>query len=80
MKFALGPTMVVRRESLEGAGGFRARGPYHADDFMLGNRIFASGHRVVLSTHPIEIATELVLSRFRDAPGPVDEKHSLLPA
>ncbi len=54
MKFALGPTMVVRRESLEGAGGFRALGPYHADDFMLGNRIFASGHRVVLSTHPIE--------------------------
>ena len=54
MKFALGPTMVVRRESLEGAGGFRAVGPYHADDFMLGNRIFASGHRVVLSTHPIE--------------------------
>ena len=46
--------MVVRRDSLEGAGGFRALGPYHADDFMLGNRIFASGVRVVLSTHPIE--------------------------
>src|ERR1700691_2116616 len=54
MKFALGPKMVVRRDCLEGAGGFRALGPYHADDFMLGNRIFASGHQVVLSTHPIE--------------------------
>src|ERR1700691_5147522 len=54
MKFALGPTMVVRRDSLDGAGGFRALGPYHADDFMLGNLISADGHRVVLSTHTIE--------------------------
>ena len=41
MKFALGPTMVVRRESLDEAGGFRALGSYHADDFMLGNLISA---------------------------------------
>jgi ceramide glucosyltransferase len=54
MKFALGPTMVVRRSCLEQAGGFRALGPYHADDFMLGNRISAGGHQVVLSTHAIE--------------------------
>jgi ceramide glucosyltransferase len=54
MKFALGPTMVVRRDCLEGAGGFRALGPYHADDFMLGNLIAAGGHRVVLSTHTID--------------------------
>jgi ceramide glucosyltransferase len=54
MKFALGPTMVVRRESLDQAGGFRAIGPYHADDFMLGNRISAVGQRVVLSTHTID--------------------------
>ena len=54
MKFALGPTMVVRRDCLEGAGGFRALGPYHADDFMLGNMIAAGGHRVVLSTHTID--------------------------
>jgi ceramide glucosyltransferase len=54
MKFALGPTMVVRRDSLENAGGFRALGPYHADDFMLGNMIAAGGHRVVLSSHTID--------------------------
>ena len=54
MKFALGPTMVVRRHCLQDAGGFRALGPYHADDFMLGNLISARGHRVILSTHPIE--------------------------
>jgi ceramide glucosyltransferase len=54
MKFALGPTMVVRRDCLEEAGGFRALGPYHADDFILGNMIAAGGHRVVLSTHTID--------------------------
>jgi ceramide glucosyltransferase len=54
MKFALGPTMVVRRESLEKIGGFRSLGSYHADDFMLGNLISAKGSRVVLSTHAID--------------------------
>jgi ceramide glucosyltransferase len=54
MKFALGPTMVVRRDRLEEAGGFRALGPYHADDFMLGNRVAANGYKVVLSTHTID--------------------------
>jgi ceramide glucosyltransferase len=54
MKFALGPTMVVRRENLEAAGGFHALGRYHADDFILGNLIAAHGQRVVLSTHTID--------------------------
>jgi ceramide glucosyltransferase len=54
MKFALGPTMAVRRDNLEAAGGFRALGPYHADDFMLGNLIAATGQQVILSTHTID--------------------------
>jgi ceramide glucosyltransferase len=54
MKFALGPTMVVRRESLEEIGDFRALGGYHADDFILGNLISAKGSTVVLSTHAID--------------------------
>jgi ceramide glucosyltransferase len=54
MKFALGPTMVVRRDCLKELGGFRALGPYHADDFILGNLIAGAGHRVVLSTHTID--------------------------
>jgi ceramide glucosyltransferase len=54
MKFALGPTMVMRRDCLQRAGGFRALGHYHADDFVLGNLIAASGHQVVLSTHTID--------------------------
>jgi ceramide glucosyltransferase len=54
MKFALGPTMAVRSDCLEAAGGFHALGPYHADDFILGNLVAAGGHRVVLSTHTID--------------------------
>ena len=54
MKFALGPTMAVRRECLESVGGFHALGPYHADDFILGRLIAAKGDVVVLSTHVID--------------------------
>lgn len=54
MKFALGPTMVVRRSCLDELGGFRVLGPYHADDFILGNMVAANGHQVVLSTHIID--------------------------
>ncbi len=54
MAFALGPTMVVRRGCLNGAGGFTAIGGHHGDDFMLGNLMAANGHKVVLSTHAVE--------------------------
>lgn len=54
MKFALGPTMAVRRRCLEAAGGFAAVGKYHADDFVLGHLVATGGGRVVLSTHVIE--------------------------
>jgi ceramide glucosyltransferase len=46
--------MVVRRSCLDEIGGFRSLGPYHADDFILGNLIAAKGHGVVLSTHIID--------------------------
>ncbi len=54
MKFALGPTMVVRGDALAAAGGFRVLGEHHGDDFMLGSLMAAQGHKVVLSTHAIE--------------------------
>jgi ceramide glucosyltransferase len=54
MAFALGPTMVVRRDCLEQAGGFTAIGGHHGDDFMLGNLMATHGHKVVLSTHAVE--------------------------
>ena len=54
MQFLLGPTMAMRREAAEAIGGFEPLGQYCADDFLLGNRIAASGYDVVLSRHVID--------------------------
>lgn len=53
MRFALGPTMAIRREVLQSIGGMRALAEYCADDYVLGNRAYASGKNVVLSHHVI---------------------------
>jgi ceramide glucosyltransferase len=54
MQFTLGPTMAVRRSCVDEIGGFGYLGPYCADDFVLGNKIAANGHEVVLSDHVID--------------------------
>ncbi|HEX4664794.1 MAG TPA: bacteriohopanetetrol glucosamine biosynthesis glycosyltransferase HpnI [Terriglobales bacterium] len=54
MKFALGPTMVVRRACVEALGGFGFMADYCADDYILGNRVAESGMKVVLSHHSID--------------------------
>ena len=54
MKFALGPTMAVRRRSVEAMGGFGVLGPYCSDDFLLGEKVAAQGQTVLLSRHVID--------------------------
>jgi ceramide glucosyltransferase len=54
MKFALGPTMAIRRSSLNEIGGFLPMGDYCADDFLLGNWVAERGHTVILSQHVID--------------------------
>ena len=54
MKFALGPTMAVRRSSVLAMGGFGVLGPYCSDDFLLGANVAAQGETVVLSHHVID--------------------------
>ena len=54
MKFALGPTMAIRRSCLHEIGGFLPMGEYCADDFLLGNWVAERGHTVVLSRHVID--------------------------
>jgi ceramide glucosyltransferase len=54
MKFALGPTMVVRSECVQALDGFGFMADYCADDFILGNRVAESGREVVLSHHVID--------------------------
>jgi ceramide glucosyltransferase len=54
MKFALGPTMAVRRSLLEEIGGFAYLQEFLAEDFVIGQRAAELGHRVVLSSSVIE--------------------------
>jgi ceramide glucosyltransferase len=48
VRFALGATVAIRRECLEEIGGFEALANEGADDYELGSRIAARGHRVEL--------------------------------
>jgi ceramide glucosyltransferase len=54
MKFGLGPTTVVRKDSLASIGGYAALKDYIAYDFAIGNLIAKAGYRVVLSAHVID--------------------------
>jgi ceramide glucosyltransferase len=54
MKFGLGPTTVVRKDSLASIGGYNALKDYIAYDFAIGNLIAEKGYRVVLSAHIID--------------------------
>lgn len=54
MKFGLGPTTVIRKDSLASIGGYPALKDYIAYDFAIGNLIAKAGYRVVLSCHPID--------------------------
>lgn len=52
--FALGSTIVMRREILNRIGGFSAVADYLADDFVLGNLTAKLGYEVVLSDCVVE--------------------------
>ena len=54
MKFGLGPTTVLRKDSLASIGGYTALQDYIAYDFAIGNLIEKAGYRVVLSGHIID--------------------------
>jgi len=54
MRFALGPAMTARRDSIDAIGGIAATADYYSDDFELGNRIWAEGYKVVLSHHIVK--------------------------
>jgi ceramide glucosyltransferase len=54
MKFGLGPTTVVRKDSLASIGGYTALRDYIAYDFAIGNLIAKAGYRVVLSGYVID--------------------------
>jgi len=47
MRFALGPSTVVRKKCVDEIAGFERLGGHYADDFMLGNLIADKGNTVV---------------------------------
>jgi len=56
MKFALGPTIAARRQTLERIGGFDAVKDYLAEDFVMGKLAAERGDGVILSSYVIEHA------------------------
>jgi ceramide glucosyltransferase len=53
--FLLGATMATTKKHLAEIGGFESLVDYFCDDYELGNRIAARGHRVELSPFPVSI-------------------------
>ena len=54
VRFAVGPTMALRRKYLDQIGGFAAVGDYLAEDFVLGQWAEEHGYRAVLSRHVVD--------------------------
>ncbi len=54
MKFAIGPTIAARRQTLERIGGFDAVKDFLAEDFVMGKLAAERGDGVILSSYVIE--------------------------
>ncbi len=54
MRFAVGPTIAVRRLVLQSIGGFDRVKDYLAEDFVIGKFAAEAGHGVMLSSYVIE--------------------------
>ena len=81
MKFALGPTMAIRRSCLNEIGGFLPMGDYCADDFLLGNWVAERGsHGGLVAARDRSRGFACGLLAFDAAPGTLDEKHALFAA
>jgi ceramide glucosyltransferase len=54
MRFALGPSMVMRQSTIEKIGGLEKAAQYYADDFVLGSWTAAAGETVALSSYIVQ--------------------------
>lgn len=54
MKFAVGPTIVARKEVMEKIGGWDRLKDYLAEDFVMGKFAAEAGYGVILSSYVIE--------------------------
>ena len=51
IRFALGPAVAFRRDALDAIGGIASTADYYSDDYVLGNKIWAAGFKVIFSHH-----------------------------
>jgi ceramide glucosyltransferase len=67
VKFMLGAVMATTKTRLAEIGGFESMANHFSDDYELGSRIAAKGHRIELSTFPVSIVYphEGLLDAFR---------------
>ena len=65
--FAFGPTMLIRQNVLEEAGGFSSLIEVLADDYHLGQKVVRAGYRVFLSPYMVDaqIADESFVSLWQ---------------
>ena len=54
MKFGLGPTIALRKDSIGKIGGYAAVREYLSNDFVVGNFIYKAGYQVILSDHVVD--------------------------
>jgi len=54
-KFALGVSMVLRRDAFLKAGGYKELGHYYAEDFVLGNRLAEQGYGVRMANYVVRL-------------------------
>jgi ceramide glucosyltransferase len=54
IRFALGPAVAIRREGLDKIGGIAATADYYSDDYVLGNKMWLAGYKVIFSHYFIE--------------------------
>lgn len=53
IRFALGPAVAFRRDALDAIGGIASTADYYSDDYVLGNKIWAEGYKVIFSHYVI---------------------------
>ena len=67
-RFALGVSMVLRREAFALAGGYEDLAQYYAEDFVLGQRLAAQGRGVRMANYVVQLMVmpQGLCASFRD--------------
>ena len=57
--FCLGPSIAIRRSTLETIGGFESLSEYLAEDYELGRRVWTAGLKMALVPYVVDITLDL---------------------